>query len=118
MITCTITLSSFNYCPIVSMLSSPKSPNKIESIARISIVNDYANSYEDFLEKSSCCSVRVRKILSICVEMFETLNNLSPVFMQNIFELHEENFGASVKLRIKSKWICLYQTEIKLDPGK
>ena len=112
MITCTITLSSFNYCPIVSMLSSPKSLNKIKSIARISIVNDYANSYEDFLEKSSCCSVRVRKILSICVEMFETLNNLSPVFMQNIFELHEENFGAIVELRIKSKWICLYQTKI------
>ena len=114
MITCTITLSSFNYCPIVSMLSSPKSPNKIESIARISIVNDYANSYEDFLEKSSCCSVRVRKILSILKPWIIS----SPVFMQNIFELHEENFGASVKLRIKSKWICLYQTEIKLDPGK
>ena len=74
--------------------SSAKSLNKIESIQKRAIrflYNDYATSYEDLLEKSGRCTIKVKNIKVLCVEIYKTLNKLNPSFMTDIFKLRTTN---------------------------
>ena len=82
-------LSNFNYCSLVWMLSSVKSLNKIENLQKRAIrftLSDYESSYDELLRLSGSCAINVRLKRNLYVEIYKTLNDLSPSFMRENFE--------------------------------
>ena len=82
--------SNFNYCPVVWMFSSAKSLNKVESLQKRALrflYDNYDSSYESLLKLAGKSTIIVTRIRSLCIEIFKTLNNINPIFMNEIFEL-------------------------------
>ena len=73
------------------MHSHKKSLDKIESLHKRALrflLNDYVSSYEQLLEKSGKCSMNIRRLRFLCIEIYKTL---SPSFLKEIFETRDEN---------------------------
>ena len=86
--------SNFNHCPLVWMFSSAKSLNKVESLQKRALrflYDNYDSSYESILKISGKSTVNVNRLRSLCIEIFKTLNNINPAFMNEIFELRKTN---------------------------
>ena len=86
--------SNFNHCPPVWMFSHKKSLNKIESLRKRAprfLLNDYENSYEQPIGKSGKSNMNLRRIGFLCIEIYKTINSLSPDFMKKIFEMKTYN---------------------------
>ena len=84
--------SNFNYCPLVWMFSSAKSLSKVESLQKRALrflYDNYDPSYESLLKLAGKSTMNVTRLRSLCIEIFKTLNNISPVFMNEIFELRK-----------------------------
>ena len=80
--------SNFNYCPLVWYFSSSKSLQKIERIQERALrflYNDHKSSYNDLLIRSKKCPMQVARQRTLCIEIFKTIKNLNPSFMQSIF---------------------------------
>ena len=81
-------LSNFNYCPLVWHFNSCESIRKIEKIQkrylRI-ILNDYESDYKTLLRYSNKPTIEIRRLRTLAVEMFKTLNEINPPYMKNIF---------------------------------
>ena len=88
-------MASFNYCPLVWMLSNASSLKKIENLQKRALrflCNDYEISYKELLSKSSTCSMNVKNELrSLCVELHKTIKKLNPDFMRDLFKLRFTN---------------------------
>ena len=72
------------------MFSSAQSVNKIENLQRQALRFLYDNfeaPYEDLLSKGGKSAMNVRRLSTLCVEIYKTLNDLNPSFMNNIFKL-------------------------------
>ena len=83
---------NFIYCPLVSMFSTAKSLNKIESLQKRVLpflYNDYSISYEGLLEKAGKVKMNVYRLRILCVEIYKAINKLNPEFMNNIFKVKE-----------------------------
>ena len=80
--------SQFQYCPLVWMSHSRKMNNKInrlhERALRIAY-KDYASSFESLLEKDRSVTIHQKNVQLLMTEMFKTINNLNPSFMDEIF---------------------------------
>ena len=50
-------------------------------------MNDYDNTYEDLLEKSGYGNMNLRKQKTLCIEIYKTLNELNPGYMNDILKL-------------------------------
>ena len=80
--------SNYNYCPLVWHFCSKKSMNKIERIqyrALQFLHNDYNSDYNTLLKKSDKCSMEVRRLRTMALEIFKSLNNLNPSFLKEFF---------------------------------
>ena len=63
--------------------------NKIENIQKRTlrfVLNDYTSNYETLLKKSSKCTMEVRRLRVLALEVFRSINKLNPVYMQSLFE--------------------------------
>ena len=72
------------------MFSSAKSLNKVESSQKRALrflYDNYDSSYEPLLKLTGKSTMNVTRLRSLCIEVFKTLNNINPVFMNEIFEL-------------------------------
>ena len=72
------------------MFSSAQSVNKIENLQKRALCflhNDFEAPYEDLLSKGGKSTMNVRKLRTLCVEIYRTLNDLNPSFMNDIFKL-------------------------------
>ena len=81
--------SQFSYCPLVWMFCSKEMNNKINHIherALRLVYIDYNSSFEELLKKDKSITVHHRNIHNVAIQMYMVKNNLSPPFMQNIFE--------------------------------
>ena len=85
--------SKFDYCPLIRMCHSRKHNRKInrlrERCLRI-IYNDKQSSFIKFLEKDNSVSIHQRNLQILANEMFKVRNGLSPVLMNDIFKLRDE----------------------------
>ena len=82
----------FNYCPLVWHFCSKSSLNKIKNIqnrALTFLLNDYESDYKTFLKKSNKCTMEVRRLRTLALETFKTLNDLNPALMKNLFAKRE-----------------------------
>ena len=96
-------LSNFNYCPLVWMLSSVKSLNKIENLQKRALrfmLSDYESSYDELLRLSGSCAINVRLKRNLCVEIYKTLNDLNPSFMREIFETRKTKRAVRERYKI------------------
>ena len=72
------------------MFSGTQSLNKIENLQKRALrflYDDFEASYEDLLSKRRKSKMNVRRFRTLCVEIYKTLNDLNPSFMNNIFKL-------------------------------
>ena len=72
------------------MFSSTQSLNKIENLQKRAsrfLYDDFEASYEDLLSKGGNSKMNVRRSRTLCVEIYKTLNDLNPSFINNIFKL-------------------------------
>ena len=87
-------MANFSYCPLVWMFSNPVFLKKIKHLqirAMRFLYKSYNTSYEDLLLKSGILSMNVKRLRTLCVEIFETLNSLNLSFMKEIFSLRQTN---------------------------
>ena len=80
--------SNYNYCPLVRHFCSKKSINKIERIqyrALQFLHNDYNSDYNTLLKKSYKCSMELRRLRMMALEISKSLNDLNPSFIKELF---------------------------------
>ena len=85
-------ISNFSYCPLVWIFSTAKFLNKIESLQKRTprfLYTDYSISYQVLLEKARKVKISVNRLRNLCVEIYKTINKLNPEFMNNIFNVKE-----------------------------
>ena len=89
--------SNFNYCPLVWMLTSPKSMRKIENIQERVLrllFDDHAETYENLLEKANKPNMVTRMHRSLAIEVYKTLNGYNPSYMKEIFMQNSRAAGS------------------------
>ena len=85
-------MANFNYWPLVWMLPNDVSLKKIKNLQKRALrllYKSYNTSYEDLLLKSGFSSMNEKRLRTLRVEIFKTLNNLNPSFMIEIFSLRQ-----------------------------
>ena len=95
--------ANFNYCPLVWHFSSKKSINKIENIQRRAIkflLNDYSSDYETLLKKADKCTMEVKRLRTLALEIFKAFNDKSPSFIKDYFEKNENSISRKHDLKV------------------
>ena len=76
------------------MFSSTQSLNKIDNLQKRAIrflYDDFKASYEHLLSKGGKSKMNVRRLRAFCVEIYKTLNDLNPSFINDIFKIKRNN---------------------------
>ena len=80
--------SQFSYCPLIWMFHSRTLNNRInrlhERALRIAY-KDTKSSFEKLLELDHSVCIHHRNLQKLATEIFKVKNNISPVFMKNVF---------------------------------
>ncbi len=82
-------MSNFNYCPIVWHFCSKTSTTKMEKLQERALrflLDDKVSSYEILMSKCNSSTLHLKRLRSICTEVFKSLNSLNPNFMSEMFE--------------------------------
>ena len=82
--------SNFNYCPLAWHFTSMRSTNKIVSIQKRALRllhNNYTSTYDSLLAKANKPSMGIKRYRTLALEIFKTLNDLNPTYMQDLFYL-------------------------------
>ena len=72
------------------MFSSTKSLNKVESLQKRALCflyEDYVSLHEALLQKAGKETMRVNRLVSLCIEIHKLINNINPTYMNEIFNL-------------------------------
>ena len=89
----TFVYSNFNYGSLIWHFCNKKSQNKIEKIQERwlkVLLNDYTSNYEELLENSKSVPMKIKRLRTIIIVIFKTLNNQNANFMKEIFH-HSPN---------------------------
>ena len=89
-------ISQFNYCPIIWMYCQRKSNNSINRIHERALriaYNDYESDFKTLLQNDNTVTNHERNIQTLTLEIYKTLNNLNPTFMNEIFYLKEQHYN-------------------------
>ena len=84
--------SNFNYCLFV--LLSMRSKNNTESIQKRALrllYNNYTSTYDSLLAKANKPSMEIKRYRTLALEIFKTLNDLNPTYMQDLFYLRSSS---------------------------
>ena len=103
--------ANFNYCPLVWNFCSAKSVEKIEKIQKRALrilLNDYESNYETLLIKSNKCSMQVKRMQTLGIEIFKTLNSLNPEYMKDIFCRSEYLTHKPLNLKVNNRHTVKY----------
>ena len=98
-------MANFSSCPLVQIISSAVSLKKTENLQKRALrflYKSYNTSYENLLLKSVFSSMNVKRLRTLCIEIFKTLNNLNTSFMKEIFSFRQTNrpFQEKYKLNL------------------
>ena len=89
-------LSHFNYCPLVWMFCSKKAHNLINSThcrAMCAKLNLPTGNLVELLEMTNSRSIHTNNLQLMMIEVFKTLNRLSPEIMWNSFEVKPNSYN-------------------------
>ena len=83
-------MSTFSYCPLIWMFCSKTANSLINKIhkrsLRVIYEMEYAN-FEDLLTKDSSWTIHENNIHTLLIEIYKSLNHISPPIMQEFFDL-------------------------------
>ena len=85
------------------MLSSASSLKKIKNLQKIALrflCNDYEISREELLSKSGTSSKNVKRLKALFVELYKTINKLTPNFTRDLFKLRITNRSVREKYKM------------------
>ena len=91
----TFIISQFNYCPVIWMYCQRKSNNLINRIHERALriaYNDYLSDFETLLHLDDSVTFHQRNIQALCLEIYKTLQNKNPTFMNNVFKFNVSNY--------------------------
>ena len=77
-----------NFCALRWYFCSAKSAREIEKIqTRVLrfLCNDFDSDYKTLLDKSDKCAMEVKRLRTLGIEIFKTLNQLNPAFIEEIY---------------------------------
>ena len=83
--------SQFSYCPITWMFCGRQMNNRINHIHERSlrlVYDDYSSSFNELLIKDNSVSIHHRNVQLVAIEMYKIVNDISPPFMREIFQLN------------------------------
>ena len=83
----TTTPRRHNYCSLIWHFCSSKSLYKIKRIQERAlrlVHNDFASDYVELLKKSGKATTEIKRLRSLALEIFKTMNNLNPYYMKEI----------------------------------
>ena len=98
--------ANFSYCPLVWHFCSKSSMRKIESIHKRAlrfVLNDYESTYEILLEKTKNCTMEIKRLRTMVLEIFKTLHDQNPSFLKKLFTqrnrslIHQNNLEIPVR---------------------
>ena len=95
--------ANFSCCPLVWHFSSRKSINKIENIQKRALrflLNDYASGYKTLLKKTNKCTIEVKQLRLLALEIFKALNENCSTFIEDYFEKNENSVSKKFNLKI------------------
>ena len=99
-------IANFNYCPLVWIFCNKKLTNKQELIQKRALrflYDDYESDYEYLLKLANKPTIGVRKLRTLAIEIFKTLNDLNPPFMKEIFTLNTRRDNVRNRLVVKTQ---------------
>ena len=97
-------ISNFNYCPLVWYFSTAKQLQKIEKIQERVLRflhDDYVSDHLTLLKASGSVSTEIRRMRYLCIEIYNTLNNLNPGYMKDIFQVQQSAYSTGRPYNIK-----------------
>ena len=83
-------ISAFKYCPLIWMFCNKTSNNQIDKIHKRSLRLVYEMqdaNFEDLLLKDDSWNIHESKIHTLVIEIYKSINNLSPPIMKKKFFL-------------------------------
>ena len=83
-------MSTFTYCPLIWMYCSKTTNNLISEIHKRSLRVKYEMedaNFEDLLIKDSSWTIHENNIHTLLIEIYKSLNHISPPLMQDFFDL-------------------------------
>ena len=86
--------SNFNYCPLIWHFSIFDSEDKLEKLYQRSL--KFLNDKSD-IPQTELVSMKVKRLRTLAIEIFKTLNNLNPSYMKDI--LKTPTFRSSNRLK-------------------
>ena len=93
--------SNFTYCPLVWHFMSAANVKKVEKMQERALKFMYPNladdSYDNLLHLSGYNSMIVCRLKKLCTEIYKTLHNINPVYMNNLF--YQSNLRRSIRLK-------------------
>ena len=88
------------------MLSSAKSLNKVESLQKRALrfqYDSYDSAYGSILKLAGKCAMYVNRLRRLSIKILETLSNIDPAFMNEIFELRKINRAVRNLYKLKPR---------------
>ena len=86
--------SEFNYSPLARHIFKAKSLQKKSNILNENLHDGFQGECSELVQKSNKTIMTTQRLRSICLEIYETLNQLNSEFMLNIFKLSSSNRAA------------------------
>ena len=78
---------------------SVKKIEKIEERALRILYNDFSSDFESILNKCGKSTMEVKRLRTLALEVFKTLNNMNPEYMKEIF--HKTAFSTHRPLNLE-----------------
>ena len=89
-------LAYFDYCALVWYFTSAKQINKMEKIQERAlrfITDDYSSRYEKLLNDSNISTMAIKRVHSLCTEIFKSLNNLNAPYKKDLFHRNVSTYS-------------------------
>ena len=87
-------LCHFKYCPLIWMFSSRASNNAIKRVHKRAlrvVHSNFSLSYGTVLNRTNTVQIHTQNLQYLMVEVFKSINGLSPSFVADIFKIKEVN---------------------------
>ena len=96
----TLIMSNFNYCPLIWMFCGKDanvSINRVHKRALRIMWQDIAAPFAELLARGNECTIHIRNLQKLMLEIYKCLNSKSPSFMWNIFQTKDVAYNLRTK---------------------
>ena len=93
-------MSAFKYCPLIWMFCNKTSNNQINKIHKRTLRLVYEmedTNFEDLLLKDNSRNVHKNNINTLLIEIYKSINNLSPPIMKDFFDMKNTRYDLRSK---------------------